>query len=301
MLKRFPYSPRGKEHPDTATRLSEGVAMTNKEAVAVDHQGPIPPEHVTFHVHGLDALVVEMAFLNDKMKAFLDDLYKSRMFKDDWYPISANVAYEVDYRDHKLLFLYSLAAVTLSILDGGTIIVPPNSWVSISLHRGAKVYAQGVPDNAPITVLVRACDFLQDTSTGLLSELVDIEAQTGTSDYPFGATPIVATSGNQANGVATATLAASLTQKTWITGFEVTGSGATTGLDVTVMVTNVLGVTLSYTYTFTAGALVANTPLIIEFVKPLPTAAVNTAIAVSCPAGGLGNTNNTVVAHGYQL
>ena len=173
---RFPYSPRGHEVPDTATRLSEGVAMTDKEEATVDHRGPIPPERVAFHVHGLDALVVEMAFLNDKMKALLDDLYKSRMFVDNWYPISANVGYEVDYKDHKLLYLYSLPGVTL-VVEGVTITVPPNAWTSISLHRGAKIYAQNVADSAPTTVLVRACDELQDSAMLLLTELVDIEQQ----------------------------------------------------------------------------------------------------------------------------
>lgn len=121
------------------------------------------------------------------------------------------------------------------------------------------------------------------------------------SDYPVGATPVNATSGVKANAVATATLPASGgTTTTYISGFDVSGSGATIGLPVTVTISN-LQAALSYIYTATAGAILANTPLSIRFDPPLPASAANTAIAVSCPALGLGNLNNVVNAYGYQL
>lgn len=121
------------------------------------------------------------------------------------------------------------------------------------------------------------------------------------SDYPAGATPVNATSGVKANAVATATLPASgSTTTTYIAGFDVSGSGATVGLPVTVTVSN-LQAALSYIYTATAGAILANSPLSVRFDPPLPANAANTAIAVSCPALGLGNLNNVVNAYGYQL
>jgi hypothetical protein len=86
-----------------------------------------------------------------------------------------------------------------------------------------------------------------------------------------------------------------------LSGFEVTGSGATAGLPVSVTVTGVSGGTLTYTYTAAAGVLVANQPLIVEFNPPLPASALNTNIVVSCPSLGAGNTNNTVNAHGFNL
>ena len=85
----------------------------------------------------------------------------------------------------------------------------------------------------------------------------------------------------------------------YLAGFEVTGSGATAGLPVTVTVAGLLGGSRLYTYSFAVGALVGNVPLIVEFDPPLPASAVNTAISVTCPASGLGGTNNTVVAHGF--
>jgi hypothetical protein len=117
--------------------------------------------------------------------------------------------------------------------------------------------------------------------------------------YLEGATALIAGSGNVANASAAATLTGTATTTVYITGFEVTGSGSTAGLPVTVTVAGLLGGTRSYTYSFVAGVLVANVPLVVAFYPALPASAINTAIVVTCPAGGAGNTNNTVVAHGF--
>lgn len=118
---------------------------------------------------------------------------------------------------------------------------------------------------------------------------------------PYGALPLANSSGNVAAAIAAATLVAIAAKTAFISGFEVTGSGATAGLPVSVTVTGLLGGTLTYTYTAVAGVLLANQPLIVEFNPPLPASAVNTNIVVSCPSLGLGNTNNTVNAHGFNL
>ena len=110
-----------------------------------------------------------------------------------------------------------------------------------------------------------------------------------------------ASSGNVANANAVATLAAVAGKTTFITGFEVTSGGATTAALVTATVAGLLGGTASYTYGASAGALLANTPLMVTFNPPLPASALNTAIVVTLPALGLGNTNATVAAHGYQI
>lgn len=119
------------------------------------------------------------------------------------------------------------------------------------------------------------------------------------SDYPAQARPLIAASGNKANASAAATLTPTALTTAFITGFEVTGSGATAGLPVTVTVAGLLGGTASYTYTFAVGVLVPNQPLVVQFAPALPASAVNTAIVVTCPASGAGGTNNAVVAHGY--
>jgi len=119
--------------------------------------------------------------------------------------------------------------------------------------------------------------------------------------YPAGSTPVIASSGNVANAVAAATMPATALVTNYITGFEITGTGATAGLPVTVTITGILGGTISYTYDFSGSAITANNSLQVVYTPALPASAVNTAIVVSCPAGGVGNTNNTVVVHGYRL
>lgn len=117
--------------------------------------------------------------------------------------------------------------------------------------------------------------------------------------YPNLSTPLTAGSGNVANASAVATLTGTATTTVYISGFEITGAGATVGLPVTVTVAGLIGGTRSYTYVFAAGALLPNTPLIVPLDPPIPASAVNTPIVVTCPASGTGGTNNTVVARGY--
>jgi hypothetical protein len=119
--------------------------------------------------------------------------------------------------------------------------------------------------------------------------------------YPYGATALSAGSANVANASGVATLTGTATTTVHITGFQITGSGATAGLPVTVTVAGLLGGTRSYTYTFAAGATVTNQPLLVQFLMPVPASAVNTPIVVTCPASGAGGTNNTVNAQGFYL
>lgn len=112
-------------------------------------------------------------------------------------------------------------------------------------------------------------------------------------------TPVNVSSGNKANAAAAAVLPGVAGKTTYLSGFEVSGSGATAGLPVTVTASDGTQ-TLSYTYSAAAGALVANQPLIVFFPFPIPASLPNTAWTVTCPALGAGNTNNTVNAHGFQ-
>lgn len=107
-----------------------------------------------------------------------------------------------------------------------------------------------------------------------------------------------ASSGIVANAVATATLPATAGKFTWLTGFSVSAAGSTAGAVVDVTVTGMANVE-HYTFVFPAGATTAAQPLVVELATPLKSSAINTAIVVSCPAGGAGNTNTTVNAHGY--
>lgn len=114
-------------------------------------------------------------------------------------------------------------------------------------------------------------------------------------------TTVLGDSGNVANASAVATLAGTAAKTTYITGFCLSASGATAGADVTATITGLLGGTKSYTFTFPLGAAVPAQPINVQFSRPLPASAQNTAIVVTLPAGGTGNTNAAATAEGYQL
>lgn len=139
-------------------------------------------------------------------------------------------------------------------------------------------------------------------SGGFMPGVLPATAPPGSAvGFPLGATPIAASSGNQTNATAAATLPGAAGKTTYLTAFHATGSGSTLGLCVSVTVTGVVGGPLTYTYSFPIGILLGAAPLIVPFDPPLPASAQNQAITVSMPAGGLGNTNASVVATGFQV
>lgn len=113
-------------------------------------------------------------------------------------------------------------------------------------------------------------------------------------------TPVSASSGNVANAAAVATLAGVAGKTTYITGFRCGGSGSTAATVVNITVAGLIGGTQTYTMVSVAGATLANTPVIREFTQSIPASAVNTAIVVTMPALGAGNTNASCNAEGYQ-
>lgn len=114
-------------------------------------------------------------------------------------------------------------------------------------------------------------------------------------------TDVAASSGNVANAVATATLAGVAGKTTYLSGFTITGAGATTAAVVLVTVTGLVGGTQTFVVAVPAGSSVGIDALVVDLARPLPAAAPNTAITVSAPAFGMGNTNAAVTARGYQL
>lgn len=111
---------------------------------------------------------------------------------------------------------------------------------------------------------------------------------------------ILATSGVVANASAVATLAAALNRTNYLAGFEVTGGGATAGSLVAVTVTGLDGGPITYIYAAATGVTVGSTPLIVAFDPPLPASGPNTAIVVTVPAVGPGNTSTVANARGFQ-
>lgn len=121
------------------------------------------------------------------------------------------------------------------------------------------------------------------------------------SATPGGATQIVNGSGNVGNASAIATLAAAAGKFTFITGFQITALGATAAANVRATLAGIIGGTIGFNFAFPLGAAVPAVPFIVTFPIPLASALVNTAIVLTLPAGGAGNTNAEVSAQGFQL
>lgn len=113
------------------------------------------------------------------------------------------------------------------------------------------------------------------------------------------ATDVSISSGVVANANAVATLAAAAGKTNYITGFSLNALGATAAANVTATITGLKN-TLSYEFSFPAGATVAATPLNVTFPEPIPASSVNTAIVVTLPAAGAGNTVAIANAYGFQ-
>jgi len=117
-----------------------------------------------------------------------------------------------------------------------------------------------------------------------------------------GTNVITASSGNVAAAVAAATLPGVGGKTTCISGFSVVGCGATAASVVLVTITGLIGgVTLTYPLAVLVGASLQNMLIDRNFRPAIPASAPNTAIVVSCPSLGAGNTNNVVNVQGYQV
>lgn len=85
----------------------------------------------------------------------------------------------------------------------------------------------------------------------------------------------------------------------YVTGVVITGGGATAASVIDATLSDGT-VTLHYAVTVPAGATVAITPIIDDFLPALQSTAVNTAWTFTVPSAGAGNTNLSVVLTGYQ-
>lgn len=118
------------------------------------------------------------------------------------------------------------------------------------------------------------------------------------SPLPAGAVPLNSSSFAAAS-INTATLAATPFQFTYISGFTITGSGATAGNNIVATINGVAGAPLNYVVAVPTGVTTGMLPIMITFGIPLQSTAVNTAITVTVPSFGTGNTHAAVTATGF--
>lgn len=105
----------------------------------------------------LDDIADRIGELVEVTQSLVNDNIKSRTFVDRSYNVSKSVGYVVEYLERKYLFARCNVALTLVLPDGTTRVIN-NTWTSINLQRGLSLYAQGVSNNTPIVLQVRACD-----------------------------------------------------------------------------------------------------------------------------------------------
>ena len=123
----------------------------------------------------------------------------------------------------------------------------------------------------------------------------------GVGGVPSGATAVTGASGNVANGTAAASLPAVALVLNYVTGFTITAGGATAASLLSATLVGVLGGTMTFTYAIPAGATLGAVPLVVRFPIPIPASAVNTAITISLPAAGAGNTHAATTIHGFKI
>lgn len=165
----------------------------------------------------------------------------------------------------------------------------------VSLAWAANNYRIANPGG--VTTTLKSTD-----NAGVHTPHVNVDTIPGMAQYPAGATPITASSANVANASAVATLAGVSAKTTYICGFHITSAGSTGAAVVTPTITGTITGTMNFTYATVAGVTLMN-PILSQNMGGvcIPASAVNTAIVVTLPALGAGNTNATVNAWGYQL
>jgi len=117
-------------------------------------------------------------------------------------------------------------------------------------------------------------------------------------DRPINSSFLFATSGVVAAGVATATIPAIAGKKFYVEGYDIVGTGATAATAVVATVTG-LSAVKSEPVVVPAGANLGITPVRQAMFPAIPASAVNTAVVLSVPSFGAGNTRAIVSIWGH--
>jgi len=134
-----------------------------------------------------------------------------------------------------------------------------------------------------------------------MGSISGVGAALDVAEIPVMATALNVSSGNVANAIASAAIPAKAGQAAYVTGFQITASGATAAAVVNATLAGVAGGTMTFTFVFPAGVGVGALPLIVSFSPAVAASGPNTALTLSLPAGGAGNTNAAVNVQGFYL
>jgi hypothetical protein len=95
-------------------------------------------------------------------------------------------------------------------------------------------------------------------------------------------------------------LAAAAGKTTYISGFTITGNGATAASVVTAVLSNTVVGNMSFKIPVPAGVGLSINPLVVQFVPAIPANAQNTQIILNVPAFGAGNTDMAATLNGWR-
>ncbi|HZS57544.1 MAG TPA: hypothetical protein VFA65_24300 [Bryobacteraceae bacterium] len=87
---------------------------------------------------------------------------------------------------------------------------------------------------------------------------------------------------------------------TYLNGFIITSSGSTSAAAVNATVSDGHW-TLNFAYVTQSGVTTSNLPYVVNFPTPLPATTQQTAITITLPSLGTGNTQAAVVIYGFDL
>jgi hypothetical protein len=135
--------------------------------------------------------------------------------------------------------------------------------------------------------------------TGSLGQSIEEVQVAGIVGTPSPAQTIQQSTASGTNASIQGIIPAAAGKWSYLTGFVVSGLGATAAGTINVSVTGILQ-TMTIVVTIPAGVALAISPLVVFLPIPLRSSAVNTAIVVTVPAFGAGNTAEYVWAGGYQ-
>jgi hypothetical protein len=130
---------------------------------------------------------------------------------------------------------------------------------------------------------------------------VSVVGNAGQLPVPVGAVAVAA-SNMGANSTITVNLPAAVGKTTYLTGLQITASGATAAsvVQATIYLAG-SAITLYYVYAVPAGVTALAPVLIVTFPNPISAGAANNVIQIILPALGAGNSNAAVSAQGFQL
>lgn len=200
-----------------------GHAMPSMPNFALDNPpGHIPPDESILHpLKAVNDILSAIYEVSERLMQLYNQQQKERMPIDQHYLIGSTLAYTVDYKERKYVYVYTFSACTL-LTPSSSIPVAATTWTNLSLARGTEVTLQGGSDVNPTTILIRCCDVPLDVSVSVIAGSLTANAGTG-----WAASGLAKESGGHLASIDTNTTAiaapmpASLGQKTMAASFPV--------------------------------------------------------------------------------